>query len=68
MTKTKKTYQTSDLQKESHHGSHTRKDGQVCARCKRVLRGTSGEKDIYGNRFCSLKCLGAFHGRPTVRG
>jgi uncharacterized CHY-type Zn-finger protein len=39
----------------------------ICAKCKRkLIIGDYGQKDKFGNRFCNLKCLRAFHGIPEI--
>lgn len=58
--------------KESHLDDSGVKEGQAsdrirCQKCNKQLPlGDYGQKDKFGNRFCNLKCLKAFHGIPEV--
>lgn len=71
MKKNSKTYKVSGSAKESRLDDSGVKEGMsnpiICAKCKRkMIIGDLGYGDKFGNRFCSLKCLKAFHGIPDI--
>lgn len=66
------TYKVSGSAKKSNLDNSDANEGHIedrvtCCRChKKLPNGDYGQKDKFGNRFCNLKCLKAFHGIPEV--